>query len=49
VIAPTLALIKNRYFNSPLDANAVATAALYHDVTEVITGDLPPPSNITPN
>lgn len=43
VIAHTLALIKNRYFNGQVDANAVATAALYHDITEVITGDLPTP------
>lgn len=43
VIAHTLALIKNRYFNGEVDANAIATAALYHDITEVITGDLPTP------
>ena len=43
VIAHTLALIKNRYFDGNVDAQAVATAALYHDVTEVITGDLPTP------
>ncbi len=43
VIAHTLALIKNRYYSAELDANAVATTALYHDVTEVITGDLPTP------
>ncbi len=43
VIAHTLALIKNRYFDGSVDANAVAAAALYHDVTEVITGDLPTP------
>ncbi|CAD6872495.1 5'-deoxynucleotidase [Methylomonas fluvii] len=43
VIAHMLALIKNRYFDGQLDANAVATAALYHDVIEVITGDLPTP------
>lgn len=43
VIAHTLALIKNRYFNGSIDANAVAAAALYHDITEVITGDLPTP------
>ncbi len=42
-IAHTLALVKNRYFGGEVDANAVATAALYHDVTEVITGDLPTP------
>lgn len=43
VIAHTLALIKNRYFNGTVDANAIAVAALYHDITEVITGDLPTP------
>lgn len=43
VIAHTLALIKNRYFEGDVDANAIATAALYHDITEVITGDLPTP------
>ncbi|MCD2450846.1 5'-deoxynucleotidase [Methylicorpusculum oleiharenae] len=43
VIAHTLALIKNRYFEGCVDANAIAAAALYHDVTEVITGDLPTP------
>ncbi|MEI6147065.1 MAG: 5'-deoxynucleotidase [Methylococcales bacterium] len=43
VIAHTLALIKNQYFKGHIDANAVAVAALYHDVTEVITGDMPTP------
>ena len=43
VIAHTLALIKNKYYAGQVDANAVATAALYHDITEVITGDLPTP------
>lgn len=43
VIAHTLALIKNRYFLGDVDANAIAAAALYHDITEVITGDLPTP------
>ncbi len=43
VIAHTLALIKNRYYEGQVDANAIATAALYHDITEVITGDLPTP------
>ncbi|MEI6268898.1 MAG: 5'-deoxynucleotidase [Methylococcaceae bacterium] len=43
VIAHTLALIKNRYYDGDVDANAIATAALYHDITEVITGDLPTP------
>lgn len=42
-IAHALALISNRRFNGRYDANAVATAALYHDVSEVITGDMPTP------
>jgi len=43
VIAHSLALIKNRYYGGNVDANAIAAAALYHDITEVITGDLPTP------
>ncbi|WP_156317038.1 5'-deoxynucleotidase [Marinagarivorans algicola] len=42
-IAHALALISNRRFEGCYDANAVATAALYHDVSEVITGDMPTP------
>lgn len=42
-IAHALALIKNRFFDSTLDVNAIVVAALYHDCGEVITGDLPSP------
>jgi 5'-deoxynucleotidase len=42
-IAHALALIKNNYFDGSVDANFIATAALYHDASEVITGDLPTP------
>lgn len=42
-IAHALALIHNEIFDGHIDANAIATAALYHDVSEVITGDLPTP------
>ncbi len=42
-IAHALALIKNRYFNGDVDPQKIATAALYHDISEVITGDLPTP------
>jgi 5'-deoxynucleotidase len=42
-IAHGLALIRNTYFEGRVDANAVATAALYHDCSEVITGDMPSP------
>lgn len=42
-LAHALALIRNRCFGGDVDANAVAVAALYHDCSEVITGDLPSP------
>lgn len=42
-LAHALALIRNRYFKGQVDANAVATAGLYHDAAEVITGDMPTP------
>lgn len=42
-IAHALALIRNRYFGGTLDVNAIVVAALYHDCSEVITGDLPSP------
>ncbi|WP_144391593.1 5'-deoxynucleotidase [Pleionea sediminis] len=42
-IAHTLAVIKNRKFGGKLDANAIAVAAMYHDCSEVITGDMPSP------
>ncbi len=43
MIAHALAIIKNRKFGGELDANFIATAALYHETSEVITGDLPTP------
>lgn len=42
-IAHALALIRNRHFGGSADVDRIATAALYHDATEVITGDLPTP------
>lgn len=42
-IAHALAVIKNRFFDGEVDVNAVVVAALYHDCTEVITGDMPSP------
>ncbi len=42
-IAHALALIHQRCFNGDIDANQLATAALYHDCSEVITGDMPSP------
>ena len=43
MIAHALAVIKNRKYGGDLDANFIATAALYHETSEVITGDLPTP------
>ncbi len=43
VIAHALALISNRYFEGKLDVNAIVVSALYHDCSEVITGDMPSP------
>lgn len=42
-IAHALAIIKNTYYEGSVNVNAIATAALYHDISEVITGDLPTP------
>ncbi len=42
-IAHALAIIRNRLYGGNVDVNAVATAALYHDCSEVITGDMPSP------
>lgn len=43
MVAHSLALIRNKYFDGQLDPNKIATIALFHDVSEVITGDLPTP------
>ena len=43
MVAHALALIRNKYFDGDLDPNQVATIAMFHDVSEVITGDLPTP------
>lgn len=43
VIAHALALIGNKKFGKSYDEGRVALLALYHDTTEVITGDMPTP------
>lgn len=43
VLAHALAVLQNRYFGGHLDPGRVAVAALYHDATEIITGDMPTP------
>lgn len=42
-IAHALALIRNRLFAGSVNPERVAVLALYHDVGEVLTGDLPSP------
>ena len=42
-IAHALALIKNKKFGGTLNVDRIATIALYHETSEVITGDLPTP------
>ena len=43
VLAHALAVIENTYFGGQIDPGAVAVAALYHDASEIITGDMPTP------
>ena len=43
VIAHALALIGNKKYGKDYDASRAALLALYHDTTEVITGDMPTP------
>lgn len=42
-VAHALAIIKNRKFDGEVDAERVALQAMYHDASEVLTGDLPTP------
>lgn len=43
VLAHGLAVIENKHFGGDLDVGQVALVALYHDVSEILTGDLPTP------
>lgn len=42
-LAHALAIIRNRHFGGAVNVDRIAAAALYHDATEVITGDMPTP------
>ena len=43
VIAHALGVIRRDVFHIECDPNACAAAALYHDASEILTGDLPTP------
>ena len=43
VLAHALAVIRNKKFDGNIDAGQVAVAALYHDASEILTGDMPTP------
>ena len=43
VLAHALAVIRNEKFGGAVDPGAVAVAALYHDASEILTGDMPTP------
>ena len=43
MIAHQLGILRNTYFNGTLDVNRLAVLAMYHDVSEVFTGDMPTP------
>lgn len=42
-VAHALALIKNKKFGGQVNAERVALLGMYHDTSEVLTGDLPTP------
>ncbi|MBR5093845.1 MAG: 5'-deoxynucleotidase [Oscillospiraceae bacterium] len=43
VLAHALGVIRRDVFGRPCDPNAAAAVALYHDSSEILTGDLPTP------
>ena len=50
VIAHALATIRNTYFNGQMDASRVALYGIFHDASEIFTGDMPTPvKHFNPN
>lgn len=42
-VAQALAIIKNKFFGGKLNSERIAVMAMYHDTSEIFTGDLPTP------
>lgn len=42
-VAHALCIIENEKFGGNIDENKAAVVAMYHDTTEIITGDMPTP------
>jgi 5'-deoxynucleotidase len=50
VIAHALAMIRNTYFGGELDPNRAAIIGVFHDASEIFTGDMPTPvKHFNPN
>ncbi|MCD8120183.1 MAG: 5'-deoxynucleotidase [Lachnospiraceae bacterium] len=43
MLAHCLAVLKNTYFGGNVDSGRVCLIALYHDASEILTGDMPTP------
>ena len=43
IIAHALAVIENEIFNGDVNPEKITLASLYHDASEIITGDMPTP------
>ena len=43
MIAHAIAIIRNEIYGGALDAEKIAVFAMYHDVNEILTGDMPTP------
>ncbi|OOF65780.1 5'-deoxynucleotidase [Rodentibacter sp. Ppn85] len=42
-VAQALAIIKNKFFDGRVNPERIAVMAMYHDTSEIFTGDLPTP------